>query len=223
MIDCRGSMRPLFCSALLVLACSRGPEPCASAGTCPEGQECLANRCVVAGGDPVPADSQRLVVEPEAMAVVEGRQREPGELPAAVTFGSSAGTTATLYLRFPGVWRDKRRIEAAFVILEPMAATFGSNEDVPVDAWRVAERWQPHALTLASQPELGLPRGRGIARSAPPGPLRIDVTALVRHLAKNTASDHGIALRAAAGDAAGASFATGVAGGRSPRLEIYVR
>ena len=79
-------MRPLFCSALLVLACSRGPEPCASAGTCPEGQECLANRCVVAGGDPVPADSQRLVVEPEAMAVVEGRQREPGELRAIADY-----------------------------------------------------------------------------------------------------------------------------------------
>ncbi|MBI3206746.1 MAG: hypothetical protein HYZ29_34745 [Myxococcales bacterium] len=216
-------MRRLLLSVIFAVACSRGPEPCASAGTCPDGQECMANRCVVAGGDPVPADSQRLVVEPEALAVVEGRERAPTELPASVTFGSSAGTTATFYLRFPDVWRDKRRIEAAFVILEPMPATFGSNEDVAVDAWRVGARWEPRSLSLAEQPELTLPRGRGIARSAPPGPLRIDVTALVRHSAKNAASDHGIALRASPGDAAGASFATGVAGGRSPRLEIYVR
>lgn len=207
----------------LAIACSRGPEPCVSAGTCPEGQECLANRCVVAGGDPVPADSQRLVLEPIEMAVVEGRAREPGELPAAITFGSSASTTATLYLRFPHVWRDRPRVEAAFVILEPMAATFGSSDDVDVGAWRVGERWESAALALAKQPALLPPRGRGIARSAPPSPLRIDVTALVRYLAKNPANDHGIALRASPGDSAGASFATGTSGGRSPRLEIYVR
>ena len=207
----------------LAVGCSRGPEPCVSAGTCPAGQECLANRCVVAGGDPVSADSQRLVLEPIEMAVVEGRGRDPSELPAAITFGSSATTTATLYLKFPRAWRDKRRVEAAFVILEPMAATFGSNDDVSVAVWRVGERWQPAALALAKQPALPPPRGRGIARSAPPSPLRIDVTEIVRYLAKNPANDHGIALRASPGESAGASFATGSAGGRSPRLEIYVR
>lgn len=215
-------MRSL-CLLALAAACSRGPEPCASAGVCPEGQECLANRCVVAGGDPVPADSQRLVLEPEQMAVVGNAATEPGELPAAVTFGGGANGTSTLYLKFPPVWRHKRRIEAAFLILEPMPATFGSAEDVAMDVWRVRERWEPSSLTRIEQPELGPPRSRGLARSTPPSPLRVDVTALVTHLAENAGSDHGIALRAGSGDSAGASFATGTSGGRSPRLEIYVR
>lgn len=212
----------LFALLAPLAACSRGPEPCASAGVCPEGQECLANRCVVAGGDPVPADSQRLVLEPEAMAVV-GDPHEPGELPAAVTFGAGAGGTATLFLKFPPVWRHKQRIESAFLVLEPMPATFVSATDVHVDVWRVRERWEPSSLTALKQPELVPPRSRGLARSSPPSPLRIDVTALVTYLAENAGNDHGMALRAASGESAGASFATGTSGGRSPRLELYVR
>jgi len=206
-----------------LLGCSRGPEPCASAGVCPEGQECLANRCVVAGGDPVRADSRRLVLEPEQIAVVQGNDVEPPELPAVITFGAGAVGTSTLYLKFPSLLQHRNRVEAAFLILEPMPATFGAAEDVNVDVWRVRERWAPSSVSGLRQPDLGPPRARGIARSSPPSALRIDVTTLVKVLAESPGSDHGIALRAGSGESAGASFATGSSGGRSPRLELYVR
>ncbi|MBK7581505.1 MAG: hypothetical protein IPI67_15010 [Myxococcales bacterium] len=202
-------------------SCSRGPEPCASAGTCPEGQECLANRCVVAGGAPVSEDSQRLVLEPDALAVVGAG--EPQAAPVAVTFGGGASGKVTLYLKFPRAWREAKRIEAAFLLLEPMPASFGSTEDVTVEVWRVREPWSADTLAPAHLPELAPPSSQGIARSSPPSPLRVDVTALVTYLAKHPHSDFGFALRASPGAGAGASYATGSSGGRSPRLELYVR
>ncbi len=222
-------LRALRSSASLALlgaalACARGPEPCASAGTCPEGQECLANRCVVAGGDPVPADSQRLVVEPERMAVVSAKS-EPraGEIPPAVAFGSRADGAIALYLAFPPVWRRAKHVEAAFLVLEPMPGTVPASDDVEVEAWRVQKSWEPDKLRYLAKPPLAPPMSAGIARSAPPSVLRIDVTDLVRYLKKHAANDHGLALVSGSDRGAGASFATGMAGGRAPRLEVYVR
>lgn len=210
--------------ALAAAACSRGPEPCASAGTCPEGQECLANRCVVAGGEPVPSDSQRLVAEPNAIALVNAKSRhDSSELPPAVTFGSGADGAATLYLGFPPVWRGKKRVEAAFLVLEPMPGTAPTTEDVEVEVWRVGARWRPEEVSWLAQPERMLPKSSGIARSAPPIPLRIDVTELARYFADHEHSDFGIAVASGSGSGAGASFATGASGGRGPRLEVYLR
>ena len=172
----------------------------------------------------MPADSQRLVAEPSAMALVSARgQREGGELPPAVTFGGGAEGAAALYLRFPPVWRGKQRVEAAFVVLEPMPGTAASSEDVEVEVWRVRVPWKSEDLSWLGQPERALPKSRGIARATPAAPLRIDVTELARYFAAHAQSDFGIALECGSGSGAGASYATGASGGRGPRLELYLR
>lgn len=206
----------------LLVGCSRAPEPCGSPGTCPEGQECLANRCVIAGGIPVSEDSQRLVLEPMQMAVVSAERSYETGLPPAVTFGSSTEGASAIYLRFAPTTSDPKRIQSAFLLLEPLPGTLPSN-DVDVDVWRVREPWKSERLTWLQQPELAPPRGEGIARSRPPSTLRVDVTSIVAYLAENGENDFGMALESGSGDGAGASFATGAAGGRTPRLEVYLR
>jgi hypothetical protein len=209
--------------AICALACAASPTPCMGVGTCPEGSECLANRCTVLGADPVAADTRRMVVTPASMAVVSATSPGPSsELPPAITFGGSAGAAA-LYLDFPAEWLRARHIEAAFLILDPMPGTPRASKDVRVRAWRVAGDWDRSELTWLAQPQLAPPSAAGIARTAPPMPLRVDVTSIVRYLAEHRRDDHGIALKAGGGSAVGASFATGASGGNAPRLELYVR
>jgi hypothetical protein len=192
-------------------------------GTCPEGSECLANRCTLLGADPVAQDTRRLVLVPTTMAVVGALDRDPSsELGAAVTFGSASGGAA-LYLEFAPTWKQNRGIESAFIVLDPMPGTRRGPEDVEIDAWRIGERWSPGALSWLDKPELSPPTASGIARAAPPMPLRVDVTAIAMHLAEHAQNDHGIALTAGGGSDVGVSFATGASGGNAPRLELYVR
>lgn len=214
----------LLAAALVALGCSRSPEPCASAGTCPEGQECLANRCVAAGGEPVSSDSIRLTAEPSGMVVVkQNGEQSPTVLPSSVAFGSERDGTTALYLRFPAVWHEARRIEAAFLVLDPMPGTLPARGDVEVEAWRVREPWLDDELSYLTQPELGPPHSSGIARSAPRSVLRIDVTQIVSYLRDHPESNHGIALKCRDSAGGGASYATGASGGRAPRLEVYAR
>src|SRR5690242_3433873 len=117
-------MRPTL-SALplafaLLQACARGPEPCASASSCPTNTECLANRCVPAGSDPVALDTRRIVLSPSAIAVVTARDARADDLAPAVTFGGRAGGASALYLRFQPLWREARRVDSAFLVLEPL-------------------------------------------------------------------------------------------------------
>ncbi len=207
--------------ALGALSCSRAPEPCSTPGTCPQGQECLANRCVIAGGIPVSEDSQRLVFEPERIAVLSATRSYGSGMPPAVTFGSRAEGASALYVRFSPTTGDPSRIQSAFLLLEPLVGTLPGS-DVDVQVWRVREPWEPQRLSWLAQPELAPPRGRGIARSRPPSTLRIDVTTIVQYLAKHPESDFGMALKSGSGDDAGASFATGAAGGHGPELEVYL-
>ncbi len=205
---------------LLAAACTASPEPCIGPGSCAAGTECLANRCVPAGGEPVDATTERRVAEPLAMAVVSSAHHD-ATLPSAVTFGGVDGDVA-LYLRFAALWRGAH-VDAAFLLLEPMPGALLGAADVPVDVWRVDSAWQPASLGWLAQPRLAQPASRGLARAAPPQTLRIDVTAQVRYLARHPASDHGLVVRGRTSMPPGASFATGVAGGRAPRLEVYVR
>jgi hypothetical protein len=221
-------MRGVTVSWLIVLpalaACAPGPQPCNTPGTCARGYECLANRCVAAGGAPVPAGSRRIVTEAARMAVVSSRAHpRAGELPTAVVFGSRAEGSVGLYLDFEPAWPKGRRIESAFVLLDPMPGTPVGSRDVRVDAWRVKGAWDEQSLTWLRQPPLGRPHSQGIARSAPPSVLRIDVTALARAVHDGTRSYHGIALRSRDIGSVGASFSTGIGGGQAPRLEIYYR
>jgi hypothetical protein len=79
----------------LACGCARGPEPCLNAGACPDGEECLANRCVPAGGTTVPADSLRVVCELR-----------------------NASPEGPITLDFEPRWRVLTRIDAAFLLVE---------------------------------------------------------------------------------------------------------
>lgn len=212
------------CSLLAVcsVACAPGPQPCMGVGECPEGSECLANRCTLLGADPVASDTRRLVLTPRKMAVIGASEQQSSELPPAVTFGSAAGGAA-LYLDFEPGWRGARGIESAFLVLDPLPGTPRGPEDVRVHAWRVGAAWRSDELSWLGQPTLLPPNATGIARGAPPMPLRVDVTEIVVYLAEHTTSNHGIAVRASGGSDVGASFATGASGGSAPQLELYVR
>lgn len=210
--------------AALAVACTRGPEPCAGHDVCGRSRECLANRCVPAGGDPVPPDSERVVLHPIDLGVVSKRRapREEAPLPPAVTFGSAAAGATILLLRFDPTWKELGHVEAAFLLLEPAGSPPGS--DVEIEAWLAGGRWSGAALSWANQPAPVLPGARGLARTRPAAPLRVDVTELVLALKdRSPRADHGVLLSAPAGEGYGAAFATGAAGGNPPRLEIYLR
>ena len=76
----------------------RDPDPC---GGCVGHGAQLRNRRAGAGGEPVPADAERMVTEPARMAVVSSRAHpDAGALPGAVVFGSRAEGAVGLYLDF---------------------------------------------------------------------------------------------------------------------------
>lgn len=208
-------------AALAAAGCASGPRPCVAASHCDAHHECLANRCVPRGSDPVDQTTRRVVVEPRALAVVNGGLA-PTSPPAVVTFGGAAGRT-TLLLAFEPAWRGAKRVESAFLLLEPAAGTVPASTDVDVTAFRVRERWDAERLDARHLPQLSLPRARGIARTSPPLPLRIDVTELIAYLHQHPHADRGLALRAAGGSGHGASYSTGAGSGRPPRLELYLR
>ncbi|MEB2313571.1 MAG: DNRLRE domain-containing protein [Sorangiineae bacterium] len=214
-------MRALSISlaASAFVSCAPSVTPCLGASACGAGRECLANRCVAEGGEPVDAATERVVSEPLAMAVVSAAEHH-ATLPGAVTFGGATGPLA-LYLRFPAL-APRARIAAAFLLLEPAPGGLRGTTDVPVEVWRVTGAWRPGALRWLAQPTLEGPSSPGLARAAPPQTLRIDVTALARASAARPESARGLVVRSRSALPPGASFATGTAGGRAPRLEVYL-
>lgn len=206
----------------LLLQCASTPKPCTSAVSCDQGRECLANRCVAFGSEPVAENSSRSIARVMEMAVIASDLEYSGGLPAAVSFGARRTGTVELLLRFEPIWLRSARIEQAFLLLDPLPRARTSAANVSVDIWRVEEAWSKTELSWLAQPDLGHPKAEGIA-SANHAPLRVDVTQLVRFLKRFPEKDHGLAIRAAGHDAAGVSYATGVGGGRAPRIEVYAR
>ena len=205
-----------------LLHCAATPKPCTGADTCGGGQECLANRCVALGSEPVAESGSRSIARVTEMAVIASDLDYSSGLPTAVSFGAQRVGTVELLLRFEPIWRRSGRIEQAFLLLDPLPKGRTSAATINVDVWRVEEAWSKSELSWLAQPELGHPKAEGIA-SANNAPLRVDVTQLVRYLQRFPEKDHGLAMRAAGHDAAGVSYATGVGGGKAPRIEVYAR
>lgn len=215
-------------SSVVVLAClaqahcAPVPVPCSGASGCDDGHECLANRCVPLGSEPVAEDSQRLVAEVTEFAVIASEGDFGGTLPGFVALGAERTGTLELLLKFDPIWRKGGRVEQAFLLLDALPQSRSASTRVAVDVWRVEHPWSRADVTWMSQPELGYPTARGIA-SSNGAPLRIEVTDLVKYLREHPAHDYGLALRASAAHATGVSYATGVAGGSAPRIEVYGR
>lgn len=139
----------------------------------------------------------------------------------SITFGSHGIGGAAAFLRFDPIWSDLSRIDAAFVVLDPLAGTSSTASDVPIDAWRVLEAWKRSDLAWTHKPDLGRPHSRALARSGPPTTLRVDVTAWARYAKTHPDTDHGVALEAGGGPGPGNSFSTGLGTGAAPTLEVY--
>jgi hypothetical protein len=88
---------------------------------------------------------------------------------------------------------------------------------------KVLEPWQPGVVSWGRLPRLSVPRAAGRQRPRGAGPIRVDVTPLVRDWGRRDADDHGLALLARGDDAYGALVSTGVSQGTGPRLEVYVK
>jgi hypothetical protein len=184
---------------------------------CPRDRECLAHRCLPEGAEPVPPGSSRVVVGPTLSAVV--RKEDVGkDLPATVTFGGPSPLNQQLLLRFPeAAWADLE-VVAAFLLLHPASEAEPSGSDVPVRVYLAAAPWSGGVVGLA--PAHQAPESLGLARTGPPAPLRIDVTALIR--APENQRTHGLLLRSAGTATRGATYLTG-ADGLGPRLDVYGR
>ncbi|HEX4478704.1 MAG TPA: hypothetical protein VH142_26665, partial [Polyangiaceae bacterium] len=139
-------------AALALAACAGTPEPCLGT-TCSDGSECLANRCMVRGARPVPDHTERVVLDPSAIA---------------------SGQRA-LYLRF-GTGASFHDVRAAFLLLEPASGTAPS-DDVALDVFCIDAPWSPERVAAGAEPQLSRERARGLVRTSPRTVARIDVMA----------------------------------------------
>lgn len=201
----------------MLVACGAGPRPCRSPSACTDGSECLANRCLPLGAEPVAPDTRRVVLDPVAMAVVRAGARRQGALPPTVTFGGPASQGETLLVDFADGW-GPIDVDAAFLLLEPAHDAEPSASDVEIGVAVAASEWT--SGTAGELPSSRGPHGAGVGRTRPPAPLRIDVTALVREIAKQPRSAHGLIVRATRPSPRGAVYSTGV-DGPLPRLDVY--
>jgi hypothetical protein len=185
----------------------------------------MAGRCRAAEGAPSPQDAARVVLAPVDLAVVASGGSGGGgpELPEVVALGREASGTVVLLFRFAASWRDDAEVASAFLVLDAIEGAPPSTSPITFEMAKVVEPWQAGVVSWGRQPRLSVPRAAGRQRPRGAGPIRVDVTPLVREWGRRGADDHGIALLARGDDAYGAIVSTGVAQGTGPRLEVYVK
>jgi len=220
------------CALALLAGCTRTPLPCRSPEHCPAQSECLAQRCVALGLDPVAPGTTRMVVDAAEVAVV--RPQVPGKgsagtgLPPTVTFGGPDPSDEQLLVRFPRSWAA-RDLDAAFLLLAPASSADPTGADVQLQVALAGTSWS--AGTLDQAPPAHAPKSAGLARTRPPSLLRLDVTAQLKALQGLEHDDHGLLVRAdgVAGGSLpsslpdhGATYSTGT-DGELPRLDVYFR
>jgi hypothetical protein len=210
------TLRPAWALSLLG-ACAASPTPCLSPSHCAGGEECLANRCVALGAEPVRPGSSRLVFEPEAVGVVrEGGAA--GVLSPTVTFGGSARQSEALVVRFPHGWAALE-LDAAFLLLTPAPEAEPTTRDVPLEIALASGDWT--SGVLSEEPRASAPKGRGLGRTQPGAVLRIDVTSALGAVDPDD-ENASLLVRASESGERGATYLTGAVGG-APRLEVYGR
>jgi hypothetical protein len=213
----------MSCAALLVtsvaldLGCAGSTRPCRSPDACPLGSECLADRCVALGAEPVAPHSQRLVLDPVAIAVIRTEAERQNALPPTVTLGGPPSQSEELLVRFAHPW-DELDVDSAFLLLEPALDAEPTASDVEIGVALAADRWT--SGILATAPASRGPLSLGVGRTRPPTLLRVDVTLQLRELAKQPGSDRGLLIRAIRSSPRGAIYSTGI-DGIPPRLDIY--
>jgi hypothetical protein len=208
----------LAATALLLACCTPSVQPCRSPSVCPTNEECLAQRCMPLGAEPVDPGSERLVLEPLQVAVVRVHGRPQPGLPPTVSLGGP-GEGEQLLVRFPEAWAGMQ-VNAAFLLLEPAVGAEPSAADVALDVALASSSWS--SGTADEAPSTRSPRSSGVGRTRPPAPLRIDVTAQLRELAREPGQNRGFLIRARGASPRSVVYSTG-ADGFAPRLDVYFR
>jgi hypothetical protein len=171
---------------------------------------------------PAAVDAQRIVVAPTELAVVSPRGTD-GTLPAEIPLGSASGGSLVVLFKFPAPWGNRARVGSAYLTLEPARGAPPESHPVAVSVSRVLEPWSASQVSWARLPRLSSTEATTVAVTAPPKPLRIDVTSIVERWSRGRADDRGIALRAGAEAPVGAIYSTGVRGDDGPKLDVYLR
>jgi len=167
----------------------------------------------------VARDSRRVVLDPVALAVVRAGARQQSALPPTVTFGGPPHQNEQLLVDFADRWGPVD-VDTAFLLLEPAVDAEPSANDVEIGVAVAVGEWA--SGTSGDLPSSHGPHGSGVGRTRPPAALRIDVTALVREIAKQPESAHGLLVRATRPSPRGAVYSTGI-DGPAPRLDVYYR
>jgi hypothetical protein len=171
---------------------------------------------------PVAADAARVILRPADVAVLSSRGDEES-VRETIALGRASNGSVVVLLRYAPSWREDAEVQGAFLVLDPLQGAPPAHAPVVVEMARVLQPWSSETATWARQPRLGVPERAATVHPAPPAPLRIDVTAVVKRWARRDDDDHGIALLASGDDPYGALFTTGLTSGKAPELEVYVR
>jgi hypothetical protein len=204
--------------APLLAGCASAQQPCDQLNACPGALVCQVGRCAAAEAIPVHPEATRRVLDPLDALFLDGASREgtTSELRAA----SRGGGGALVLLRFEPAWQGAR-VERAYVLLAPAEGAFPVEGAIEVQVSPVLEGWSSQAPSPL--PALGQPESRAVLSFASPGPLRVEVTELVRGWALRRGQVHGLALRISGGDGLGARLSWGDLSGSNPRLDLYLR
>ncbi len=208
-------LAPLGCTAA-----TQGGPVCGDA--CATGTLCVAGRCRPEGSSPSPSNTRRLLLEPAELAVIASRSAAREQPPATIALGRAADGTVELLLRFEADFPKGTQIVSAFILLEPLAGALPTTP-TSFEMARILDPWDAATVTWGRQPRLSLAALAALNHPTHDGPVRVDVTQLVREWSEGRPDDHGIALLVEGKDPIGTAYSTGMSQGHGPRLEVYLR
>jgi hypothetical protein len=216
---------PLLSLAAMIngLGCAASSTPCATSTACGDKMPCVAGLCRPPKFVPAPSQSQRVVLEPTSVALVTSRQQDDGFQSADIPFGRESAGHVALLLSFPAPFGETSQIRSAFVVLDPMPGSLPGPAPVELRLARIVSPWTPQEAAWSTLPRMSGVEGTFLASTWGSRRLWIDVTEQVRRWRDHRSDDHGLAVIAAPQNPVGASYALGIAGGRGPRLDVYLR
>lgn len=210
-----------YAALVPMLSCAVAQPPCVAESACDPGAECLANRCVPEGGEPVPESSERVVLTPSKVAVAP----LSASLPTHATLGGPTADAQLLFLDFElgALLRDARsqQLHTAFLLLPPRDNAPPLVPTTRVSVRRLATPWDVRAVGSGFWPRGTRGERRGLASGKQP--IRIDVTDLLRECFEDGSRFDGFLIRGI-DERPGSGFiaATGAADTVSPKLELYL-
>lgn len=211
----------LIAAALTGCGASAQRPACATSASCGADRLCVTGVCRAKNEIPTEAAARKLELLPDRWTIVTSKGEQPWN-GADVPLGRSSLGQVAMLLHFDSPLREQTRIVSAFLVLEPMDGATPGPSPVPVQISRILQPWDAGA-TWSRLPELGAPESTVMASTWGRRPLFVDVTRQVMRWRERRGDDQGLALVAAPHDPIGASYSLGVAGGRGPRLHVYLR